>query len=234
MIRAIVLAAGASSRMGQAKAALPFGQTGETVVARVVRTLLRGGVPDVTVVAGAHIDAVVRAMPVFARTSGSHVGPPSARVIEHSGWQQGQLSSLLAGLDAIDTPLLEAALVTLVDVPLVQPATVAAVIAEWRRTRAAIVRPADSSTPLRETGSRHGHPVIFDRSVFADLRAADLQAGAKSVFARHTVVNVAVTDPGAFIDLDTPGDYQRYALERDGRPSNRAGASQGRFVVNRP
>ena len=40
MISAIVLAAGASSRMGQAKAALPFGQTGETVVARVVRTLL--------------------------------------------------------------------------------------------------------------------------------------------------------------------------------------------------
>ena len=58
MIRGIVLAAGASSRMGQAKAALPFGQTGETVIARVVRTLLRGGVPDVMVVAGAHIDAV--------------------------------------------------------------------------------------------------------------------------------------------------------------------------------
>ena len=36
------------------------------------------------------------------------------------GWQQGQLSSLLAGLDAIDDPLLEAALVTLVDVPLVR------------------------------------------------------------------------------------------------------------------
>ena len=75
MIRAIVLAAGASSRMGQAKAALPFGQTGETIVARVVRALLRGGVPDVTVVAGAHVDAVVRALPAFAATSGSHCGP---------------------------------------------------------------------------------------------------------------------------------------------------------------
>ena len=54
--------------------------------------------------------------------------------------------------------------------------------------------------------------MVFDRSVFADLRAADLQAGAKTVFARHTVLNVAVTDPGAFIDLDTPGDYEHYAL----------------------
>lgn len=202
MIRALVLAAGASSRMGQAKAALPLGQTGETIVARVVRTLLLGGAPDVTVVAGAHIDAVRRAMPAFADTSAGRLFAARARVIEHTGWQQGQLSSLLAGLDAIDGPLLEAALVTLVDVPLVQPATVAAVIAEWRRTGAAIVRPAD--------GERHGHPVIFDRSVFADLRAADLSAGAKSVFARHRVVNVPVADPGAYIDLDTPGDYDAY------------------------
>src|SRR5688500_7995743 len=196
MIRGIVLAAGASSRMGQAKAALPVGQTRETLIARVVRTLLRGGVPDITVVAGAHIDAVRMAMP-------SH--EPRARVIEHVGWQQGQLSSLQAGLAAIDGPLLEAALVTLVDVPLVQPSTVGAVIAEWRRTQAPIARPAN--------GERHGHPVIFDRSVFADLRAADLNAGAKSVFAKHRIVNVEVKDPGAFIDLDTPGDYDTYARQ---------------------
>ena len=197
MIRGIVLAAGASSRMGQAKAALPLGQTGETLIARVVSTLLRGGVPDVTVVAGAHIDAVRIAMP-------SH--EPRARVIEHAGWQKGQLSSLLAGLAAIDGPLLEAALVTLVDVPLVQPSTVGAVIAEWRRTRAAVVRPAD--------GDRHGHPVIFDRAVFADLRAADLDAGAKSVFAKHRVLNVAIKDPGAYIDLDTPGQYEEARRSR--------------------
>ena len=194
MIRAIVLAAGASSRMGQAKAALPLGQTGETVVGRVVRTLLSGGVPDVTVVAGAHIDAVRMAMP-------SH--EPRARVIEHAGWQLGQLSSLHAGLDAIDGPLLEAALVTLVDVPLVLPSTVAAVIAEWRRSRAPIVRPA--------SGDRHGHPVMFDRSVFEDLREADVNVGAKAVFAKHRlhIVNVEVNDPGAFEDIDTPEDYER-------------------------
>ena len=204
MIRGIVLAAGASTRMGTAKAALPFGQTGETVLSKVVRTLLLGGVPDVTVVAGAHIDAVRIAMP-------SH--EPRARVIEHTGWQQGQLSSLLKGLAAIDDPLLEAAVVTLVDVPLVLPATVGAVIAEWRRTRAPIVRPSERARGAQgaEHTARHGHPVVFDRSVFADLRAADLNAGAKAVFAKHRdrVVNVEVTDPGAFEDIDTPGDYEK-------------------------
>ena len=206
--------------MGQAKAALPLGQTGETLVARVVRTLLRGGVPDVTVVAGAHIDAVRLAMPAFVhasafasatadKTAGTPFAP-RARVIEHAGWQQGQLSSLLAGLAAIDGPLLEAALVTLVDVPLVLPSTVSAVITEWRRTRAAIVRPAD--------GDRHGHPVIFDESVFADLRAADLDAGAKSVFAKHQVLNVEIKDPGAYIDLDTPGEYEEVRRSQISRP----------------
>ena len=194
MIRAIVLAAGASSRMGQAKAALPLGPTGETVVARVVRTLLAAGLRDVTVVAGAHIDAVRAAMP-------SH--EPRARVVEHPGWAQGQLSSLLAGLAAVDGPQLEAILVTLVDVPLVRPDSVAAIVHAWRTTRAPIVRPVD--------GDRHGHPVVFDRAVFDDLRAADPSVGAKAVFATYASqrLDVSITDDGAFVDVDTPEDYLR-------------------------
>jgi len=193
MIRAIVLAAGASSRMGQAKAALPMGTTGETVVARVVRTLLAAGLPSVTVVAGAHIDAVRAAMPA---------NEPRAGVVEHLGWAQGQLSSLLAGLAAVDDPQLEAILVTLVDVPLVRPDSVAAIVRAWRESRAPIVRPVD--------GERHGHPVVFDREVFEDLRRADLSVGAKAVFAIHASrrLDVPITDSGAFADMDTPGEYR--------------------------
>ena len=194
MVRAIVLAAGASSRMGRAKASLPLGATGETVLARVIRGLVAGGAPDVTVVAGAHIDAVRSAMPPNDRRIG---------LVEHRGWQQGQLSSLIAGLDAVADPQLEAVLVTLVDVPLVRPDTIAAVLAAWRSTGAPITRPVD--------GDRHGHPVIFDRVVFEALRAADPLVGAKEVFAtyRARILDVPVTDEGAFIDLDTPEDYER-------------------------
>ena len=180
--------------MGRPKAALTLGQTGETLIARVIRTLLAGGAPGVAVVAGAHVDAVRNAMPAHE---------PRARLVEHSGWHQGQLSSLLAGLAAIDNPLLEGALIMLVDVPLAKPATVAAIIAEWRRSRAPIVRPA--------SGDRHGHPVLFDRSVFQDLREADPKVGAKAVFEKHRprIINVEVNDPGAFEDIDTPRDYDR-------------------------
>lgn len=188
--------------MGEAKAALPFGTTGGTILSRVVSTILGGGVPTVVVVSGAHIDAIRHAMPRHE---------PRARVIEHPGWEQGQLSSLIAGLDAIDQPLLEAVLVMPVDVPLVTPPTVAAVVAAWRRTRAPIVRPADPSTSLRAGAARHGHPVIFDRSVFDDLRSADPNVGAKAVFAmyRDRVLDVEVKDAGAFEDIDTPADYHR-------------------------
>ena len=203
MIRAIVLAAGASSRMGQAKAALPLGTTGDTVVARVVATLLAAGLPSVAVVAGAHIDAVRAAMPRFE---------PRARVVEHLGWAQGQLSSLLAGLAAVDGPNLEAILVTLVDVPLVRPDSVAAIVHAWRQSRAPIVRPVD--------GDRHGHPVIFDRAVFDDLRRADPAVGAKAVFAAHASrrLDVPIKDDGAFLDIDTPTDYRIVQAMAIGKP----------------
>lgn len=200
MISGVILAAGASTRMGQVKAALPIGTIGETVVSRVVRTLTEGGIPRIVVVVGAHADAVRRALPAVADPSSKTA---IARIVEHPGWQRGQLSSLLAGLDAIDDPALEAALVTPVDVPLVSAATVATLVEAWRASRGPIVRPVQ--------GDRHGHPVIFDRSVFDALRRADPNVGAKAVFRAYQdrVVDVSVDDPGAFEDIDTPEDYRR-------------------------
>lgn len=194
VIRAVILAAGASSRMGRPKAELPLGSSGETVLSRGIKTLLEAGLPAVVVVAGAHVDAVRAALSPRERR---------VRLVEHPGWAQGQLSSLLAGLEAVADDQLEAVLVTLVDVPLVTPDTVRAIVRAWRASRAPIVRPA--------SGGRHGHPVIFDRAVFGDLRAADPAVGAKAVFATHRarVLDVEVRDPGAFLDLDTPEDYQK-------------------------
>ena len=90
-----------------------------------------------------------------------------------------------------------------VDVPMVAVSTVTSVIEAWRRTRAPIVRPA--------IGDRHGHPVIFDRALFDELRRAPLEAGAKSVVRAHEpdILNVIVDDEGCLTDVDTPEDYRR-------------------------
>ncbi len=198
MMRAILLAAGASARMGQPKAGLRLPSSGLTFAAAAVEALRASGVDTVTVVAGAHPEAVSAAVE----------GLPNVRVVVHDGWAAGQLSSLRAGLAAVDGDDVEALLVTLVDCPLVQPATVRLLIETWQRTRAPIVRPA--------IGVRHGHPVIFDRVTFDDLRAAPLDVGAKAVIARwrDAIVNVAVDDAGVLADIDTPEDYEAFVRER--------------------
>lgn len=197
MIRAVILAAGRSSRMGTPKAGLRVSVGGPTFAAAVVTTLQRAGLDDITIVAGAHPDAVRAAV----------AGLDGVRVIDHPAWPAGQLSSLLAGLEAVASPDLEALLVTLVDIPRVAPATVAHLLETWRRTRAPIVRPA--------IGEKHGHPVIFDRATFADLRAAPLDVGAKAVIRawRDQVLDVATDDAGVLVDVDTPEDYARLSGE---------------------
>ena len=189
MTRAIVLAAGASSRMGRPKALLPI--RGGTFVRAILAALRDGGVADAVVVIRPDHDAV--AAEIAAAGFGRAVVNPRA--------DEGQLSSLLAGLAAIDGDDLDAALVTLVDVPLVAAATIRLLVARAAASAAPVVRAVH--------GGRHGHPVIFSRRVFAALRAADPAIGAKAVVRAAGVEDVEVADPGVLVDVDTPADYAR-------------------------
>jgi len=191
VLEPLVLAGGASTRMGRPKAALPL-PDGRTFLAAIVDTLLAAGLPHVTVVTGAD-DGAVRAA--------WRGDPAMVRFMVNTRWAEGQLTSIIAGLDAVESPAVEGVLVTLVDVPLVSVDTVRAIVAAWRGTRAPIVRPA--------RGGAHGHPVIFDRAVLDNLRRADPATGAKPVVHRYAaaIVNVEVDDPGAFHDVDTPEAY---------------------------
>src|SRR6187549_394417 len=115
MIPALVLAAGKSTRMGRTKALLPLGD--ETFISRIVGTFRAAGVEDVVVVVGHDAERVAAAL--------DRLDPPP-RVVLNPGYESGQLSSILAGLRAVDRPGVTALLLTLVDVPLVSGATVAA------------------------------------------------------------------------------------------------------------
>jgi molybdenum cofactor cytidylyltransferase len=192
MIPALVLAAGKSSRMGRPKALLPAGG-GDTFVTRIIRTFLEADVDDVVVVVGHDADAV---------TSACAASALRMRVVVNPDYEQGQLSSLLAGLAVVDRPGVRACLVTLVDVPLVRASTVRAVVDRYRATHAPIVRPVN--------GGRHGHPVLIDRCLFPLLRRADPSAGAKPVVRAHVspAGDVEVDDEGAFLDIDTPAAFE--------------------------
>ena len=92
-------------------------------------------------------------------------------------------------------------LVTLVDLPLIKAATVRTLIDTFLTTHAPVARTSHRS--------RHGHPVIFARHVFDELRHADPEVGAKSVIRVHqaSVLDVEVDDAGVLRDIDTPEDY---------------------------
>jgi molybdenum cofactor cytidylyltransferase len=195
-IPAIVLAGGKSSRMGRTKALLPIASTGETFLERVAQTLSLARIDDIVVVVGA--DAVtIRAAATTLQL------PGSVRIVDNPDYERGQLTSLLAGLRAVDTARASAVLVTLIDVPLVTSATVETLIAIQQERSAPIVRPVSNG--------RHGHPVIFGRALFGELQRADPAVGAKPVVRAHAaeMIEVPVDDEGAFVDIDTPDDYAR-------------------------
>jgi len=173
---------------------------GQTFVARVAAALRLGGLSDIVVVTGRDHDAVTEAL---TSTRGSLV----PRIVRNEDPSRGQLSSLWTGLDACPADT-EAIAVTLVDVPMLAPSTVSAVVDHWMRTRAPIVRP--------EYRGRRGHPVIFACTLFDELRQAPLDAGARVVVSAHyqDIVNVPVEDPGCVEDVDTPEEYDRIRRQK--------------------
>ena len=191
MVPAIVLAAGKSARMGRTKALLTL-PGGETFLSRIVRTLQAGGVEHVVVVAGADVPGIRGAM------DRERI---NAQLVENPDYERGQLSSLQAGLRAIEGPDVSAAMVALIDVPLIAATTVRVLLEHYRSAQSLIVRPA--------RGEDHGHPVIFARALFNEFYSADPSVGAKAVVRTHEdrTLNLDVDDEGAFIDVDTPEQY---------------------------
>ena len=178
MIPAVVLAAGASSRMGRTKALLPIGEASETFLTRIIRILREGGAESIIVVIGGDAAAVRASLPR---------DDASLAVVENPRYGEGQLSSLLVGLAAVEQRYddVEAVLVTLVDLPFISTATVRSVISAFHEhPTAPLVRP--------KRGERFGHPVIFNRSLFGELRRADPSKGAKPVVHAHAAEEVDV------------------------------------------
>jgi len=180
--------------MGSPKALLTDSH-GVPFIVRIVASMREAGLSDIVAVTGKHHDAIAD---VLMRSSVHG----AVRIVRNPDPARGQLSSLWTAMDACGDES-EALAMTLVDVPMLSPATISKVIEAWRRTRAPIVRPA--------YGNRRGHPVVFDRAVFDELRRAPVESGARVVVSAHydEVVNVVVDDPGCVVDIDTPEEYRR-------------------------
>jgi CTP:molybdopterin cytidylyltransferase MocA len=180
--------------MGRSKALLPAGANGPTFVRQLTDRLRAGGITDVLIVGRPHDDAL--------RAEAGSLGA-DVRFVENRHAAEGQISSIVAAVNAVDHPGVQGLLVVPVDQPLIASATVAALLAAYRKGRPPIARAAFQG--------RHGHPVVFGPAVFAELRRADRSIGARVVLRAHAdaILDVDVPDEGAVIDVDNPEDYAR-------------------------
>ena len=192
MIAGVILAAGASSRMGgHPKALLDY--RGETFVARLVRVL--GGVCDpVIVVLGYHAERVRPA--VEAR----------AQVVINPAPERGQLSSLQTALAELPEHA-EGFMFVPVDCPAAEPETAARVAAAFR------ARDPRIQLVVPQYLGKHGHPVCASRAIAEEMLALPATAQARDVVHRHVVdtLYVDVDDPGILADVDDPERYRRLA-----------------------
>ena len=186
-VAAVVLAAGASSRMGRPKQLLDW--DGRPLVRAAAEVALAARLDPLLVVIGG----------AQAQVADALVGLP-VRTIVNPDYAAGQSTSLRAGIAALGQDA-DAVMVLLGDQPFVTVAIVERLVAEWRASGAVIVAPTYA-------GER-GNPVLFDRSMFPELLSIQGDQGARAVLAadRARVRLVAFDDPRPLTDIDTPEDY---------------------------
>lgn len=195
-VAALVLAAGASSRMaGGNKLGLAWGEN--TVLGHVLRRVSSlPGLAQTIVVGrpGQDLAAACGDLPI--------------RQVLAKDADEGMSASLRAGMAALPSDI-GAVLVCLGDMPLVSPVDIQAVLAAWQAHQPAIVRPRWQGRP--------GHPVLFRHDLFGQLCQVQGDQGARGVIAAHAaqVCFVDAQTDGVVVDVDTHEDYL-VALSRRG------------------
>jgi molybdenum cofactor cytidylyltransferase len=192
MIYGVLLAAGTSSRMGRPKQLLPW--RGRPLVRHVAEVALASRLDGLVVVLGAAAEDARAALAGLA-------GP--VRTVECPDFAAGQAASLRSGLAALPA-VAAAAVVLLVDMPLVTPALLDGLIAAHRAS------PAAAAVLPRYQG-RRGNPALLAAALFPELLALTGDTGARPVLERHAaqVRWLDVDDPAVLTDVDTPAAYNR-------------------------
>jgi molybdenum cofactor cytidylyltransferase len=184
-IAAIILAAGASRRLGRPKQLLMHG--GETLLGRAIRLAHEAGAGPVYAVLGAHSE----------RISASIVSN-GATIVVNDGWEQGIASSIHAGLRALDTKAL-GVLILSCDQP--------RLTAEHLRTLIeALVAQSVPAIVASIYAGAHGVPAVFPRATFGDLLALKGDRGARALMNHPPCPLIAVPFPGGETDIDEPDD----------------------------
>jgi molybdenum cofactor cytidylyltransferase len=187
-VGAVVLAAGASSRMGSPKQTLRY--RGESLLRRAALAALGAGCRPVIVVTGAH-----------AELSRRELEGLDVREVFNPLWETGMASSIRAGVEALISADPAAAVLLLCDQPHVTADVISRLVGARRATGSPLVASA--------YGGGFGAPALFGRTLFAELTRLEGAAGAKQVIKRHASEAHFLPFPSGEVDVDTPDDFSR-------------------------
>ncbi|MFI5338062.1 MAG: NTP transferase domain-containing protein [Opitutales bacterium] len=183
----VLLAAGASRRMGRPKQLLPV--QGMPLVRRVALTALAAPVSPVVVVLGAHAAEVTLAL----------AGLPVCLAL-NPGWEEGMGSSLRFGAETALglAPGLQGLIVAMADQPNLTASHLVKLLEKQRETGRSVV--------ATESGGVLQPPVLFTAAHFTQLLALHGETGARAVL-QSSAEAPAVVPAADLRDLDTPADY---------------------------
>jgi molybdenum cofactor cytidylyltransferase len=193
-VGAIILAAGGSSRFGQAKQLLSF--QGESLVRRAVRTAIEAGCACVTVVVGDARDRIE-----------TELRETPAVIVENPEWQRGLGTSIRCGLRHLLSlrPEIDAVVLLACDQPFADASVISSLIAQRENSHKPIVACSYANTL--------GIPALFARACFESLLALPDDSGAKALIESHSADVAQIEFEKGAIDIDTPADFERIRIE---------------------
>jgi molybdenum cofactor cytidylyltransferase len=181
----LLLAAGASTRMGRPKQLLPY--HGRTLLRRAAETAVASGCAPIVLVTGALHDELlpeIAGLPIHA--------------VRNAAWESGMASSIRTGLLVLAEPP-PAVLIMLTDQPLLTPELLRQLMARQQQTQAPAVAAA--------YGDTLGVPAVFDQALLPALRRLEGQQGAGRLLASLGPAVERVPFPAGLLDVDTPAQY---------------------------
>ena len=192
MISAVVLAAGTSRRMGRPKPLVKLGR--KTILQHVVANLEASQVDQIVVVLGFGAEKIIPTLKGM-----------SCQVVVNPQYILGMSSSIRCGLSTVN-PQARAVLIALGDQPYIPPEIVDVLLRRYQKEDQKIVVPL--------YGGKRGHPVIFGRKYWPELRALKGDVGGRELLHRHAqhVLEVEVGQEGVLADIDTPSDSRKRGL----------------------
>ncbi|MCX5981101.1 MAG: nucleotidyltransferase family protein [Nostocales cyanobacterium LacPavin_0920_SED1_MAG_38_18] len=193
-IAIIILAAGASTRMGRPKQLLLY--QGISLLRHTIENAVASVCKPIVVVLGSNAENIR-----------SQISESDIKIVENPDWHLGMSSSIRRGISSIITDYqnIDAVVITVCDQPFISADIINNLVSKYYNTKKPII--------ACEYANTLGVPVLFNQSFFSELANLSEDIGAKKLIRNHHNEVFSIPFPLGAIDIDTPNDYQQ--IEHD-------------------